>query len=47
MPVRLPGSEETVSVQEALLRAHEAYDDEVSVADLVKVAAECFLANGV
>jgi hypothetical protein len=46
LKVRLPGSEETVPVEEALLRAHEAYDEEVSFAQLVKVAAECALMNG-
>lgn len=46
MPVKLPGSDETVTIEEALLRAHEEYDAEMDFADLVKVAAECALANG-
>jgi hypothetical protein len=43
LKVKLPGSDETVSVEEALVRAHEAYDDEVHIADLLKIAADCAL----
>ena len=46
MLVKMPGSDETVTVETALLRAHEEYDAEMDFADLVKVAAECALANG-
>jgi hypothetical protein len=38
--------EEQPHLEDAILRAHEAYDEEVSLADLVKIAAECALANG-
>lgn len=46
MLVKMPGSDETVTVETALLRAYEEYDAEMDFADLVKVAAECALANG-
>lgn len=46
MQVKLPGSDETVSMQEALLKAHEDFDAEMDFSELVKVAAECALMNG-
>lgn len=47
LQVKLPNSDETLSVEHALLRAHEQYDEDTALAELVKVAAECALMNGV
>lgn len=37
--------DETITAEEALLRAHEEYDFDLTEADLLKVAAECALMN--
>jgi hypothetical protein len=46
MLVKMEESGETMTVEQALLKAHEEYDEEVDFAQLLKVAAECALANG-
>lgn len=37
--------DETITAEEALMRAHEEYDFDLTEADLLKVAAECALMN--
>lgn len=44
--VRLPGSDETMTVTEALARAKEAAADEKEFADLIRVAADCAVSFG-
>lgn len=46
LKVRLPGSDETLTVGEALTRAKEEAANEASEADLVKAAVNCFLSFG-
>jgi hypothetical protein len=46
MPVKLPGSDETVTVSEAMERIEAQRADEAQEADWVKVALECALSGG-
>lgn len=46
LQVRLPGSDETISLADALQMAREQAKEEAKFADLVKVAAQCALTVG-
>lgn len=46
MPVALPGSDETITVKEALERIEATRSDEAQEAEWVKVALECALSGG-